>query len=145
MPPPESCSSSSSCSISSRAERDRSRRSLWRPTHQGRRRTRMPSHGRHRKTWPAVDPVGGRIKTSREPGLHPGLLGRSSGSDKNVRSQDIWRGSKCGNRPSRDNRRKKDPSSGSGSNHGERGTLKRCGRANGRNVRLYLANSAIRG
>jgi hypothetical protein len=25
-------------------------------THQGRRRTRMPSHGRHRKTWPAVDP-----------------------------------------------------------------------------------------
>ena len=93
----------------------------------------------------AVDPVGGRIQTSREPGLHPGLLGRSSGSDKNVRSQDIWRGSKCGNRPSRDNRRKKDPSSGSGSNHGERGTLKRCGRANGRNVPLYLANSAIRG
>jgi hypothetical protein len=40
----------------SRGEPDRSRRSLWRPTHQGRRRTRMPSHGRHRKTWPAVDP-----------------------------------------------------------------------------------------
>ena len=39
-----------------RGERDRSRRNLWRPTHQGRRRTRMPSRGRHRKTWPAVDP-----------------------------------------------------------------------------------------
>jgi len=43
-------------SISSRGERDRSRRSLWQPTRQDRRRTRMPSHGRHRKTWPAVDP-----------------------------------------------------------------------------------------
>jgi hypothetical protein len=40
----------------SRGEHDRSRRSLWRPRHRGRRRTRMPSHGRHRKTWPAVDP-----------------------------------------------------------------------------------------
>ena len=68
----------------SRGERDRSRRSLWRPTHQARRRTRRPSHGRPRKTWPALTLAVsfGRVQKHRETctvklfDQHPSMLGR---------------------------------------------------------------------